>query len=168
MKIQLNKDSTILIPLFFFFFSLLDMWWEYSQGQTLEHLGFELIVCSTSALWSLYLWKNWRQINEALVDEKNSYLQLNAEYQEWKKKNKKTITDMQMVIAEQFIKWELTPSEKDVAFLLLKGAAFKEIAEVRGSSEKTIRQHALKVYQKSGLPGRTELFAYFFEDLFLA
>lgn len=167
MKISLRKNSTIFITLFFFFFSLLDMWWEYSQGQSLEHLGFELVICSTSALWSLYLWINWRKINEALVVEKNSYLQLNAEYQEWKKKNQKTLSDMQNVIAEQFSKWELTPAEKDVALLLLKGAAFKEIAEVRDSSEKTIRQHALKIYQKSGLPGRTELFAYFFEDLFL-
>lgn len=164
----MKQRFPILITLFFFVFSVVDIWWEYSQGQNLQHLGFEFLICFIAALWSLYLWSSWIKTDRLLIQEKNSYLELNAEYQSWREKNKKTLQDMHSVITGQFDRWELTPAERDVALLLLKGLSFKDVAELRGSAEKTIRQHALKIYQKSGLPGRTELFAFFFEDLFLS
>jgi len=34
-------------------------------------------------------------------------------------------------------------------------------------SERTVRQHAVAVYRKSGLAGRAELSAFFLEDLLL-
>lgn len=68
-------------------------------------------------------------------------------------------------IDEQLDAWGLTPAEKEVAFLLLKGFSFKEIAPVRGTSERTVRQQGLAVYAKSGLAGRAELAAFFLEDL---
>ena len=48
---------------------------------------------------------------------------------------------------------------------MLKGLSFKEIAPVRGTSERTVRQQALAVYAKAGLAGRAELAAFFLEDL---
>jgi DNA-binding NarL/FixJ family response regulator len=54
----------------------------------------------------------------------------------------------------------------DVAGLLLKGASLREIAGLRRTSEATIRQQAQNVYRKSGLSTRSELAAYFLEDLF--
>ncbi|MEY3046615.1 MAG: hypothetical protein RL242_3457, partial [Pseudomonadota bacterium] len=51
--------------------------------------------------------------------------------------------------------------------LLLKGLSFKEIAELRQTSERTVRQQAGEVYRKSGLGGRNELAAFFLEDLLL-
>ena len=61
--------------------------------------------------------------------------------------------------------WQLTPSEREVALLLLKGQGHKQIAAATGRSERTVRQHAVVVYQKSGLQGRAELAAFFLEDL---
>jgi hypothetical protein len=49
--------------------------------------------------------------------------------------------------------------------LVLKGLSHKDIAERCGRSERTVRQHAVAVYRKSGLAGRAELAAYFMEDL---
>jgi DNA-binding CsgD family transcriptional regulator len=68
------------------------------------------------------------------------------------------------VIQEQFSAWDLTPSEKAVALLLLKGLSFDEIASVRDTKEKTVRQQASSIYRKSGLNGRHEFAAWFFED----
>lgn len=65
----------------------------------------------------------------------------------------------------QFDRWQLTPSEREVAVALLKGMSFQEIALLRDTREKTVRQHASSVYRKSGLGGRHELAAWFFEDL---
>ena len=66
---------------------------------------------------------------------------------------------------KQFEVWELTPSEKEVALILLKGLSFKEIAEVRNTKEKTVRQQASTIYRKSKVSGRHEFSAWFFEDM---
>jgi DNA-binding CsgD family transcriptional regulator len=69
------------------------------------------------------------------------------------------------VIQLQFEEWELTPSEQEVAHLLLKGLSFKEIAEIRETKEKTVRHQATGIYTKSSVCGRNEFAAWFFEDL---
>jgi DNA-binding NarL/FixJ family response regulator len=70
-------------------------------------------------------------------------------------------------IDERFDAWGLTPTEREIALLLLKGKSHKEIAYATGRSERTVRQHAVSVYEKSGLAGRAELSAFFLEDLML-
>jgi DNA-binding NarL/FixJ family response regulator len=61
----------------------------------------------------------------------------------------------------------LSPAEKEVALLLLKGLAHKEIAQARSITEATARQQARAVYKKAGLAGRNDLAAFFLEDLLL-
>jgi DNA-binding CsgD family transcriptional regulator len=68
-------------------------------------------------------------------------------------------------IDRQFEKWGLTAAEREIALLMLKGLRHKEIAGVRGTSERTVRQQALTIYKKAGLDGRTDLTAFFLEDL---
>ena len=70
-------------------------------------------------------------------------------------------------IDSQFERWQLTPAEREVGLLLLKGLSHKEIAEARATSEATVRQQALVVYRKSGLRNRSDLAAFFLEDLLL-
>lgn len=71
------------------------------------------------------------------------------------------------LIRQQFETWSLTASEQQVAMLLLKGLSFKEIAAVRDTREKTVRQQASTIYAKSGVDGRHAFAAWFLED-FLA
>jgi putative tricarboxylic transport membrane protein len=68
-------------------------------------------------------------------------------------------------IDRQFEKWGLTAAEREIALLMLKGLRHKEIATVRGTSERTVRQQALTIYRKAGLEGRADLTAFFLEDL---
>jgi DNA-binding NarL/FixJ family response regulator len=49
--------------------------------------------------------------------------------------------------------------------LILKGESHKRIAGLTGRSERTVRQHAVTIYNKSGLRGRAELAAFFLQDL---
>ena len=58
-------------------------------------------------------------------------------------------------------------AERETALLLLKGYGHKEIAELLGKSERTVRQQSIAVYRKSGLAGRAQLSAFFLEDLLL-
>lgn len=68
------------------------------------------------------------------------------------------------VIQQQFLDWGLTLSEQQVAMFLLKGLSFKEIAVMRDTREKTVRQQASTIYGKSGLEGRHAFSAWFLED----
>lgn len=70
-------------------------------------------------------------------------------------------------IDAQFDRWQLTGAEREIALLLLKGLTHKEIAVLRDTSERTIRQQAQSIYSKSNLSGRAALSAFFLEDLIL-
>jgi DNA-binding CsgD family transcriptional regulator len=162
---RILKKGALYLILLFLLLAIVDIFREYISGESLSHLSFEVFVCIAASLWSLGLWWSWKTADRKLNHEISERLKLNKEYLEWKTKNLPLLNDIHSGINAQFSTWGLTPAESDVAFLLLKGVSFKEIAELRGSTEKTVRHHALKIYQKSGLPGRTELFAYFFEDI---
>lgn len=63
------------------------------------------------------------------------------------------------------VSWGPTAAESEVALLLPKGLGTREIAVLRGTSERTVREQARAVYAKSSLPGRAARSAYFLEDL---
>jgi DNA-binding CsgD family transcriptional regulator len=69
------------------------------------------------------------------------------------------------VIDGQFQAWSLTPAERDVAFLALKGLDVAEIAELRGAAQGTVRAQLTRIYSKAGVSGRAQFAAYFVEDL---
>lgn len=69
------------------------------------------------------------------------------------------------VIAAQFTAWGLTPAERDVAFLALKGLDVAEIAELRGRAAGTVRAQLARIYAKAGVSGRAQFAAWFVEDL---
>ena len=83
----------------------------------------------------------------------------------WRKESRDLLNGLGQAIEAQFVRWSLTEAEREVALLLLKGLSTKEIAAVRGSSERTVREQARAVYVKSNLTGRAALSAFFLEDL---
>jgi len=68
-------------------------------------------------------------------------------------------------ITQQLHDWSLSIAEIEIAWMILKGLQFKEIAGARGTSERTVRQQAQGIYAKSGLTSRAEFSAFFLEDL---
>lgn len=73
--------------------------------------------------------------------------------------------DFLKIINEQFDNWKLSPVEKEIGLLLIKGLSFEEIAEVRQTTPKTARKQAVSLYSKSNLKNRNEFAAWFLEDL---
>lgn len=69
------------------------------------------------------------------------------------------------VIEAQFTVWGLTPAERDVAFLALKGLDVAELAEMRGAAQGTVRAQLSNIYAKAGVTGRAQFAAWFVEDL---
>lgn len=85
--------------------------------------------------------------------------------QRWRSEARSYLNGLGEAIETQFSRWNLTEAEREVALLLLKGLSHKEIATVRGVSERTVREQSRSVYTKAGLTGRTALSAFFLEDL---
>lgn len=88
-----------------------------------------------------------------------------AEAARWRRDAADLIAGLGSAIDQQLDRWGLSPAEKEVALLLLKGLSHKEIAEVRGVNETTVRHQARALYRKAGLTGRNDLAAFFLEDL---
>lgn len=88
-----------------------------------------------------------------------------AESARWRAESEEHARGLGAAIDRQFDAWQLSPAEREVALLLIKGLSLKEVAAVREGSERTARQQARAVYRKGGLAGRAELAAFFLEDL---
>jgi DNA-binding CsgD family transcriptional regulator len=88
-----------------------------------------------------------------------------AEGEAWRGRAQGYVSGLGEEIEKQFEEWQLTPAEREVGLLMLKGLSHREIAGLRGTTEATVRHQARSVYQKSGMPGRSAFCAYFLEDL---
>jgi DNA-binding CsgD family transcriptional regulator len=88
-----------------------------------------------------------------------------AEAARWRSEAREHLAGLSGALDRQFERWALSPAEKEVALLLLKGLSHKELAEVRSITEATARQQARAIYKKAGLSGRSDLAAFFLEDL---
>jgi DNA-binding NarL/FixJ family response regulator len=66
-------------------------------------------------------------------------------------------SDRSEAVKRSFASAGLTPREAEIALLALKGLSSPEIAQVLTMSDKTVRQHLSRVYEKYGVSGRGEL-----------
>ncbi|MGB0683339.1 MAG: helix-turn-helix transcriptional regulator [Magnetovibrionaceae bacterium] len=69
------------------------------------------------------------------------------------------------VLEAHFDGWSLTPAQRDVALLALKGLTNAEIAEIRQTKEGTIKAQLNSVYGKAGVSGRSQFVGLFVEEL---
>lgn len=73
--------------------------------------------------------------------------------------------ELSSVIDAQFTEWGLTPAERDVGLLALKGVELADIARMRGAAQGTVRAQLTRIYAKAGVSGRPQFAAWFVEDL---
>ena len=147
--------------------ALADLALDGPRRLTDPHLWVEvlfLLLCLGSAAW---LGRAWVRAEGSLARVREALRQREGERDVWRRRAETALAGLGAAIDEQLTRWQLTPAEKDTALLLLKGLSHKEVAQVSARSERTVRQHAIAVYRKSGLAGRAELSAYFLEDLML-
>ena len=71
----------------------------------------------------------------------------------------------QDVMAQNFADWGLTPAERDVALLSIKGVPIAEIARLRDTREGTIKAQSTAIYRKAGVSNRAELISVMVEEL---
>ena len=69
------------------------------------------------------------------------------------------------LLEDSFARWGLTPSEREVALLSIKGFSIAEIAGLRKTREGTVKAQSAAIYRKAGVTGRAQLVSHFVEDL---
>lgn len=129
----------------------------------LVEVGFVLLTLASV----IYLWLGWMRARRSLGNTRDRLASNEIERVNWKARATRLLNGLAVEIDAQFERWSLTPAEREVAMLMLKGLGHKQAASVLDRSERTVRQHAVSVYRKSGLAGRAELSAFFLEDLLL-
>jgi len=141
-----------------------DLFFDYADGSPPEHLLLELLVIFTSVGGVGWLFFETRQRQRELEQVRTELATTHADLSESQLQLRQSQRPYIELIQKQFEQWQLTPSEQDVARLLLKGLSFEQVAAVRETREKTVRQQATSLYRKAGVNGRHELAAWFFED----
>lgn len=138
---------------------------EFVDGETLLSMADDLArallglgLCSLLAYEYLAHQRTLSTLGEQLERTKGKLARLDTS-------SRKLASQYRGVMQKQFDAWELTASEQDVVLGMLKGFSFREIAELRQTREKTVRQQASSVYRKAQVASRNELFAWFFEDM---
>lgn len=131
------------------------------------HVLYEVALIVAALGMAAWLWRGWWQAEASAGSLRQSLAERHAERDAWRARAERTLEGLAQAVDEQLRAWQLTPTEREVALLLLKGSGHKQIAAATGRSERTVRQHAVAVYQKSGLQGRAELAAFFLGDLAL-
>lgn len=166
------KVITFVILLGTSLFAMIDVLLDLKEGVEMEHMIHEVALWAFSMAGAFYQFKiiNWQKDTilgyRNRIDELDtSNIALKAEQENFKKKISHLSSEFLISIDDQFKKWGFSRAEKEIALLLIKGLAMKEIAEIRGSTENTVRQQASQIYKKSSLNGRMELSAFFLDDL---
>ena len=131
------------------------------------HVVFESLMIAGALVMATTLWLGWWRSARSVDELRRSLQERSVERDAWRSSAEHALEGLSRAIDRQFDVWELTPAEREVALLLLKGHSHKAIAKHTERSPQTVRQHAAVVYRKAGLSGRAELAAFFLEDLML-
>ena len=158
--IKQNRTTMISIGLFIAVALLIawDLVFDYGDGASIAHIAVESVLLLIALSGTALMWRQLRSTRRDLavaIDDAD----------QWRRESRELLRGLAAAIENQFDRWQLTKAEAEVGLLMLKGLSHKEIALVRDTSERTIREQARAVYRKSGLSGKSALSAYFLEDL---
>lgn len=162
-----NKDRLILLTTLLLITLLIavDLATDLNEGVAIWHLVIEGSAGIMALLGIGYIFRDMVNLKHQLQHQRLLTENLRQEATEWRARSKEYLDGLSHLINEQLCRWQLSPAEKEVTFLLLKGMSLKDVAAIRGTSEKTARAQSMAVYAKAGLSGRSELSAFFLEDL---
>lgn len=176
---ELTSEGKLLLGVLVAFVAVallasLDLAFDLGEGATVGHVVAEGGVSLVGMLGAVFMARRLMHIVRSERDAREEARALaerlratEVEAARWRGEARDLLEGLGAALDRQFERWALSPAEKEVALLLLKGLSHKEIAEVRSITEATARQQASAVYKKAGLSGRNDLAAFFLEDLLL-
>jgi DNA-binding NarL/FixJ family response regulator len=163
-KIQLLLSGVFLIVVVG---GVIDLILDQPDRLISAHVLFELAIVAVSLASATYLARGWYSASHLVVQLRHSLSDRKVERDAWRARASVAMEGLGTAVSQQFKEWQLTGSERETAVLLLRGYSTKKIARITDRSDRTVRQHAVSVYSKSGLSGRAEFAAFFLGDLTL-
>lgn len=164
----LNTRVTQVITLAFcciIILILIDLAWDVYLGLPGFHVWGELSILAIAATATLLLLRLLLRERSAMSRLLADLEAARTESRHWRQQSRELVTGLGDAIQARFTDWQLSQAEAEIALLLLKGLSLKDIARLRSTSERTVREQARSLYRKAGLNGRAALSAYFLEDL---
>lgn len=113
------------------------------NGEHYTHLAIEFITSTALIV--------------AIVFETRKLMELLQRHASLERTLENASQAVHVVIENKFVEWSLTPSERDVSALLVKGISTAEIASIRGTSDGTVKAQLNAIYRKSGSKSRSDL-----------
>ncbi|MGD8494832.1 MAG: LuxR C-terminal-related transcriptional regulator [Gemmatimonadales bacterium] len=144
-----------------------DLYFDRPESLFSPHVLLEASLVVVSFGLGVYLLRSWYGAARSLQAARRELAERGRERDRWREQAEQLLRGLGREIERQFDAWDLTPAEKEVALLVVKGNSHKAIASMTDRSERTVRQHATSVYAKADLRGRHELAAFFLHDLML-
>jgi len=145
----------------------LDLVTDSRSGVAPGHWLVEALVMALAVAGAALLWRELHSARRLATRLGGDLAAARVDLERWRSEAQALLQGLGAAIDQQFERWSLTRAEREVALLLLKGLSQGEIAAARSTSERTVRQQAFSVYRKAGLGSRSELAAFFLEDLLL-
>jgi DNA-binding CsgD family transcriptional regulator len=134
---------------------------DSQTGAARGHLALEGLVVALAGVGVITLWRQFLAAEWAVARR-----QVDREAARGRgNEAREALQGLGDAIERQFARWQLTAAEREVCLLMLKGLSHREVAEIRHTTEAAVRQQALMLYCKSGLVNRSDLSAFFLDDL---
>ncbi|MGD8317667.1 MAG: hypothetical protein PVH76_07960, partial [Myxococcales bacterium] len=134
-------------------FAAVDIWSDMREGTDLAHVAAEaailligLVGAAFMARRLILVLRQARAMHREAADLAEELDVTRGEANRWRNEARDLMNGLAAALDQQFDRWRLSPAEKEVALLLLKGLSHKDIAEVRSVTEATARQQARAVY----------------------
>lgn len=157
---RLAPPVCLLLVLFWF-----DLAFDIKERDQIEHIAVEFLIYAVLIYVAYVAFVFYHLGRQALDDASKNIDVTKHKLADAQQKNKQLQDGINASMQQTFIDWKLTIAEVDVAVLIVKGFSLVEIAHLRSTSERTVRDQAASIYHKAGLKNRIELMAYFVEDL---
>lgn len=161
----MKKDVVIIVLLvLIMLFKLLDIVADVQLDIPAWHIAQEGILVLLTVIATVYLSHDLMRRSRQVKTLAQRLAKADKQIDNMTSQMRSARQEYSQAVSSQFTTWGFTKSEQQVAFLLLKGLSFKEIAEVRQTKEKTVRQQASSIYSKADVDGRHTFCAWFMED----
>lgn len=162
-----QKISIFLIIILIFGIWIFDAAEDLTHGSSMTHIAIEGIALLVVAFWFVTVAARYFVSKTLNIQMRVDLAEVRKDLDAYRRETAHLAKGLGLKIDQQLEKWGMTKAEKEVALLVLKGFSNKEIAGLRGTSEKTVVQQVSAVYEKSGLHHRAEFAAFFLEDILL-
>ena len=144
----INLATSLALISFFFFDITIDL---IEQEEKTMHFYLEVLFVFAMIFLFIFQIREFKVLRGEIASTNEKLLIL-----------KKGTTEL---INSQINLLKFTAAETDIAWLLIKGTSYKDVAKFRNVSERTVNQQVTGIFKKSNVCNRHEFITSFIEDL---